>query len=105
MLTMSHIFRPTISFPMKRTLPASGFRMPVISRSSVVLPAPFGPIRPQDLIPFHGKADIVDSPKTTEAFGELFDFKEGFGHIISLPPLPSTPCAKPFPRPSLEAPP
>src|SRR4030042_6535065 len=46
-LTISQVLRPTISFPIKRILPASGFRMPVISRNNVVLPAPFGPIRPR----------------------------------------------------------
>ncbi len=97
-LTMFQVLRPTISFPMKRTLPASGFRMPVISRSKRGLASAVRPDQTQDLIPFHGKTDIVDSPKTAEVFGESFDFKEGLDHIISLRPLLSTPCAKPFPR-------
>ena len=45
-LTMSQIFMPMMSLPLKRTLPESGFSMPVIRRSRVVLPAPLGPIRP-----------------------------------------------------------
>ena len=38
--------RPVSSRPRKRTLPASGVTKPDTRSNSVVLPAPFGPIRP-----------------------------------------------------------
>src|SRR3954471_4424499 len=37
---------PVMSAPSRVTLPALGFCRPVITLKSVVLPAPFGPIRP-----------------------------------------------------------
>ena len=37
---------PVMSSPLNTMRPASGRRILVMSRSSVVLPAPFGPIRP-----------------------------------------------------------
>src|SRR5512136_2328030 len=46
LLTISHVFNPTISLPLNRIVPESGLRMAVINRSKVVLPAPLGPIRP-----------------------------------------------------------
>src|SRR2546425_5949842 len=44
--TTSHGRRAVMSAPRNTMLPASGLRIFVISRSSVVLPAPFGPISP-----------------------------------------------------------
>ena len=38
--------QPVMSRPSNRTLPASGGTSPEMQLNSVVLPAPFGPIRP-----------------------------------------------------------
>jgi hypothetical protein len=44
--TMSQEARRVTSSPLKTMRPASGLRILVMRRSSVVFPAPFGPIRP-----------------------------------------------------------
>ena len=44
--TTSQGRRPVMSSPLNRMRPSSGLRILVIRRSRVVLPAPFGPIRP-----------------------------------------------------------
>ena len=58
--------RPRISTPLKVQDPASGASKPVIRLNSVVLPAPFGPMRPVIVAPLDLEVVHVDGLEATE---------------------------------------
>ena len=62
-----------MSSPLKTMRPESGRRIFVIRRSSVVLPAPFGPIRPTIWSRAQLEADLVHRGQAAEALGQLLD--------------------------------
>ena len=55
--------------PRRRSCPRVGGATPVIRLTSVVLPAPFGPIRPRISPGVHVEADVLDGHDAAEALG------------------------------------
>ena len=62
--------RSVMSTPASSTLPASGRRKPEITSNSVVLPAPFGPMMPDDLPVACVQGDVVECGVATEREGD-----------------------------------
>ena len=55
--------------------PAVGRTKPVMASIIVVLPAPFGPIKPDHLARLHREADVVDRDDAAEADREAAHFE------------------------------
>ena len=58
------------SRPSSSTLPVVGKSKPVITFTSVVLPAPFGPIKPDDLVPAELEVDVDQRVDAVEGAGD-----------------------------------
>ena len=58
--------QPVTSRSSRSTLPEVGTSKPVSTLTSVDLPAPFGPIRPDDLVPVQLERDLVQRPHARE---------------------------------------
>ena len=63
-----------ISYPATLTVPLVAGMKPVMTRIVVVLPAPFGPRKPEDLTGGGGEADVTDGDHVAVALGEVADF-------------------------------
>ena len=74
--TRSCIGTPVMSAPSKRTRPAVGGSVPVIRLNSVVLPAPFGPIRPRISPGLDRQRDVVDGDQPAEPARQAGDLEE-----------------------------
>ena len=71
-----------MSSPLNTMRPASGRRILVIRRSSVVLPAPLGPMSPTISSRLQLEAYLVDRGEPAEALGETFDREESVAHLL-----------------------
>ena len=65
-----------MSCPSRRMRPRSGMRKPEMRSKIVVLPAPFGPMRPEDLAVAQRERRVVDGADAAEALGELGDLED-----------------------------
>src|SRR5258708_34673389 len=68
---------PAISRPRKRTSPAVGFSRPVMTLTSVVLPAPFGPTIETNSLSLTWKETLLSALNTPKIFETLMVSNSG----------------------------
>ena len=72
--------RPTIEAPSRKTSPRCGRWMPQMTLSSVVLPAPLGPMSAANLAWLHVEIDTFEHPDATEADVQVAHGEDGGAH-------------------------
>src|SRR5688572_6554862 len=85
--TTSQGASPVMFSPLKTMRPASGRRILVIRRSSVVLPAPLGPIRPTSWSRFSSKLTAFTAVSPPKRFVRPSTVKNASDTALSLRPL------------------
>jgi hypothetical protein len=70
--------------PLKKTSPASGLRIPVHRFTSVVFPAPFGPIRIVILLSLAHKFTLFTATKPPKDLVNSFVSNKGLGSTFPL---------------------
>src|SRR5687768_14121593 len=83
--TTSHGRSAVMSSPLNTMLPASGRRILVIRRSSVVLPAPLGPIRPTIWSRFSSKLTLLTAVSPPKRLVRRSTLKNGAGMPLEYP--------------------
>src|SRR5512139_1122902 len=89
---ISQVLTPTMFWPLKRMLPEPSFRIPLISRTRVLLPAPFGPMRPIISFRFMEKLTLLMARSPPKSLIRPFSSKKGWvisDFLCLFPQLPA----------------